>query len=62
MKFQNPILKFVRMDGRRYSLTFGFVLNTYNVRKSSQESVSTQQIPVFYGIPHLSVLAPFICK
>ena len=33
------------------ALTFGFLLGAYNVRKSSQESVSTQQIPVnFYGI------------
>ena len=30
--------------------TLGFVLGTYSVRKSSQESVSTQQIPGnFYG-------------
>ena len=26
-------------------LTFGFLVGTYSVRKSSQESVSTQQIP-----------------
>ena len=34
---------------RREALTFGFLLVTYNVRKSSQESVNTQQIPeIFY--------------
>ena len=28
------------------TLTVGYLLGTYSVRKSSQESVSTQQIPV----------------
>ena len=38
-------------DGRTDALTFGFVLGTSCVRKSSQESVSTQQIPdIFNGI------------
>ena len=33
------------------ALTVGYFLGTYSVRKNSQESVSTQQIPViFYGI------------
>ena len=46
------------------ALTVGYLLGTYNVRKSSQENVSTQQIPViFYRINLiLSLLAPFICK
>ena len=36
---------------RTYALTVGYFLGTYSVRKCSQESVSTQQIPVkFYGI------------
>ena len=45
-------------------LIFGYFLGTCSVRKSSQESVSTQQIPNnFYGINLiLSKLAPFICK
>ena len=49
-------------DTWRDALTFGVLLGTYNVRKSSQESISTQQIPVnFYGINLiLSLLAPFI--
>ena len=33
-------------DGRTDALTVGYLLGTYSVRKSSQESVSTQQIPV----------------
>ena len=38
-------------DGRTDALTFGFVLGTSCVRKSSQESVSTQQIPdIFNGV------------
>ena len=32
-------------DNMTDSLTFGFLLGTYSDRKSSQESVSTQQIP-----------------
>ena len=44
-------------------LTAGYLLGTYSVRTSSQESMSTQQIPVnVYGIKLiLSLLAPFIC-
>ena len=51
-------------DGQTDALTVGYLLGTYGVRKSSQESLSTQQIPVkFYGINLiLSLLAPFICK
>ena len=63
MKFQNLILNFERMDAPD-GLTFGFLLGTYNVRKSSQESISAQQISeFFYGINLiLSLLASFICK
>ena len=32
-------------DGRTDALTVGYFLGTYSVRKSSQESVSAQQIP-----------------
>ena len=32
--------------GRTFALTVGYLLGTYSVRKSSQESLSTQQIPV----------------
>ena len=40
-----------RTDGRTDALTFGFFLGAYSVRKSSQESIRTQQIPDnFYGI------------
>ena len=51
-------------DRRTYTLTVGYLVGTYSVRKSSQESVSTQQIPGnFYGINlNLSKLAPLICK
>ena len=54
----------LRTDRWTDALTFGFLLDTYSVRKSSQESLSTQQIPeIFYGIKLiLSLLAPFICK
>ena len=47
-----------------HALTVGYLLGTYSVRKSSQESLSTQQIPViFYGITLiLGLLAPFIRK
>ena len=39
------------MDGWMDSLTVGYLLGTYSVKKSSQESVNTQQTPVFfYGI------------
>ena len=46
------------------ALTNGFLLGTFYVRKSSQESVSTQKISEnFNGINHIfSLLAPFICK
>ena len=55
---------FENVDGRTDVLTFGFLVGTYSVRKSSQESVSTQQISDnFYRINLiLSLLAPFICK
>ena len=33
-------------DGRTDALTVGYFLGTYSVRKSRQESVSTQLIPV----------------
>ena len=48
-------------DRQTKALTFGFLLRTYNVRKSSQESVSTQQIQEKrYSINLiLSLLAPF---
>ena len=51
-------------DGQADTLTVGYFLGTYSVRKSSQESVSTQQIPVnFYDINLiLSKLALFICQ
>ena len=51
-------------DGHTDALTVGYFLGTYSVRKSSQESVSTQLIPGnFYGINLiLSKFAPFICK
>ena len=50
MKFQNCNFFFVT-DAQTDALTVGYLLGTYSVRKSSQESVSTQQIPVnFYGI------------
>ena len=68
MKFQNPILKRVRTAGQTDrqtdALTFGFLLGTYNVRKSSQERVSTQQFPENFNRINLifSLLAPFICK
>ena len=44
-------------------ITAGYLLGTYSVRTSSQESVSTQQILVnVYGINLiLSLLAPVIC-
>ena len=50
-------------DGRTL-LQLDTSLGTYKVRKSSQESVSTQQIPgKFYGINLIfSKLALFICK
>ena len=39
------------MDGRTDALTVGYFLGTYSVRKSSQESINTQQFPgIFYGI------------
>ena len=39
------------MDGQTDALTVGYLLGTYSARKSSQESISTQQIPdKFYGI------------
>ena len=46
------------------TLTFGFLLGTYSVRKSSQDGVSTQQIPdIFYGINLVfSLLASFKSK
>ena len=54
-----------KVYGRRAdALTVGYLLGSYSVRKSSQESISTQQIPdIFYGI-HLILckLAPLICK
>ena len=52
------------MDRRTDALTNGFLLGTFDVRKSSQESISTQQIPDnFNGINLIfSLLAPFICK
>ena len=34
-----------KSDAQTDTLTFGYLLGTYSVRKSSQESVSTQQIP-----------------
>ena len=38
-------------DGQTDALTVGYFLGTYSVRKSSKESVCTQQIHVnFYGI------------
>ena len=50
MKFQNCNLIFVT-DAQTDALTDGYLFGTYSVRKSSQEGVSTQQIPVnFYGI------------
>ena len=44
--------------------TLGFVLGTYSVRKSCQESVSTQQIPGNFYVINLilSLLASFVCK
>ena len=33
------------VDRRTDALTFGYLLGTYSVRKSSQESVNTQPIP-----------------
>ena len=49
---------------RTDTLTVGYFLGTYSVRKSSQGSIGTQQIPVnFYDINLiLSKLAPFICQ
>ena len=38
-----------KTDERTDALIIGFLLGTNNVRKSCQESVSTQQIPVLYG-------------
>ena len=44
-------IPFREKDGGTDALTFGYLLCTYNVRKSSQESVSAQQIPdIFYEI------------
>ena len=42
----------------------GFLLGTYYVRKSSQESESIQQVPENFNRISLilSLLAPFICK
>ena len=42
MKFINPDLF---LNGCTDALTNGFLLGTFSVRKSSQESLSTQQIP-----------------
>ena len=51
-------------DGGTNALTVGYLLGTYSVRKISQESVSTQQIPGNFNRINLilSKLAPFICK
>ena len=35
-----------RTDGRTDALTVGYFLGPYSVRKRSQESVSTQKIPL----------------
>ena len=53
-----------RMNGRTDTLTNGFLLGTFYVRKSSQERVSTQQIPQnFNGINLiLSLLAPLLAN
>ena len=58
MKFRRNISKAYQVieptqicDGQTDGLTFGFLLGSYSVRKRSQESVSTQQIPDnYYGI------------